>query len=283
MRRTGIMLCYPFEEKRLTKWAPPWIIQPKLDGDRCRAVFDNHGQLTLFSSEGNQIVSVPHIEDQLLRLGLVNTELDGELYVHGMDHSEIHSRVSRTVELHHDLESVEYHIFDLVSDEPQSIRLFNLLLKLSLTRNNLPNVKAVQPNMVSTLDEIMEFYNRFVSEGYEGFVLRHADAPYVRKRSTYMMKFKPKKEDIYEIVGWKEEHSMDGSPKGRLGALICRAPNEAVFSVGSGLNDHLRTELWHQRQALPGLFVRVGYQHITVSGGVPRFPVLIEVIQPPTQ
>ena len=39
-KRTGIMLCYPFEEKRLNKWNPPYIIQPKLDGERCRAVYD---------------------------------------------------------------------------------------------------------------------------------------------------------------------------------------------------------------------------------------------------
>ena len=32
------MKAYPFEEKRLAKWRPPFIVQPKYDGVRCRAV-----------------------------------------------------------------------------------------------------------------------------------------------------------------------------------------------------------------------------------------------------
>jgi len=34
-KRAGVQLCYPFEEKRLAKWEPPYIVQPKLDGERC--------------------------------------------------------------------------------------------------------------------------------------------------------------------------------------------------------------------------------------------------------
>ena len=37
-RWKGIMKASPFEEKRLTKWNPPYIIQPKYDGFRCRAI-----------------------------------------------------------------------------------------------------------------------------------------------------------------------------------------------------------------------------------------------------
>ena len=31
----GIMKAVPFEEKRLAKWKPPYIVQPKFDGNRC--------------------------------------------------------------------------------------------------------------------------------------------------------------------------------------------------------------------------------------------------------
>ena len=39
-KREGIMLAYPFDRKRLDKYTSPLIIQPKLNGDRCRAVID---------------------------------------------------------------------------------------------------------------------------------------------------------------------------------------------------------------------------------------------------
>ena len=70
--RTGIMLCYPFETKRLEKWGNKFLIQPKLDGDRCRAIFSEYGAVTLYSSEGNIINSVPHIQAQLEEFGYKN-------------------------------------------------------------------------------------------------------------------------------------------------------------------------------------------------------------------
>ena len=67
VKRKGIMLCYPFEEKRLNKWAPPYLVQPKLDGERMRAILDTEGKCTLLSSEENEIISSPkHAEASLV-------------------------------------------------------------------------------------------------------------------------------------------------------------------------------------------------------------------------
>lgn len=41
--RTGIMLASPLDEGKLAKWPRPYIVQPKLDGERCRAVFGPEG------------------------------------------------------------------------------------------------------------------------------------------------------------------------------------------------------------------------------------------------
>ena len=84
-RRKGILLCYPFEEKRLAKWAPPYIVQPKYDGVRCRAIPIKDNNYLLLSSEENVYYSVPHINEELKSLNLnSDLELDGELYCHGM-------------------------------------------------------------------------------------------------------------------------------------------------------------------------------------------------------
>jgi len=124
----------------------------------------------------------------------------------------------------------------------------------------------------------MRAYDRIIALGYEGIVVRHIDAPYVRRRSLFLMKFKPKKQDAYEIVGWKEEISKDGIPKNRLGALVCKGDDGTEFSVGTGLNDDLRNSLWKERTELIGLNCRVQYQHITSGAHVPRFPVFVEVL-----
>jgi len=281
--RTGIMLCYPFEEARFLKWNSPAVIQPKLDGDRCRAIIDSAGKAILLSSEENEIRSVPHIINKLESLNLHDAEFDGELYVHGAPHSDIHGIVSREVNLHPDHDLMEYHIFDMVTDRPQYERLDDV--KKIFTGVNVPRfhnpIQIVKSAVVTSLDNIMEWMDLYAHEGYEGFVLRHIDAAYVRKRSTSMMKFKPRKEDYYKIVDFAEEISITGAPKNALGALICQGDDGTRFNVGSGslLTRDMRVHLWKHREMLSGLFAHVKYQHITTANKVPRFPVIVDLAQ----
>jgi ATP-dependent DNA ligase len=92
------------------------------------------------------------------------------------------------------------------------------------------------------------------------------------------MKFKPKKEDIYEIIGANEEISIYGVPKGALGALVVKSDDGTPFQVGSGFTREDRETLWKDVQSLTGKKVKVKYQHLT-DRHVPRFPVFVEVIE----
>jgi len=124
-RWTGIQKAVPFEEKRLAKWPTPYIVQPKFDGIRCRAIPLMTGpkgnEYLLLSSEENVIYSVPHINVILSNLQL-RAELDGELYCHGMSFEEILSITSRTINLHHDYKAIKFHVFDIINDQPQMRR-----------------------------------------------------------------------------------------------------------------------------------------------------------------
>lgn len=274
MARTGIMLCYPFEEKRLSKWNSPYIVQPKLDGERCRYLRCGDSSLLLTSQE-NPIFSVPHIKNFLDRIpGL--PELDGELYCHGMPFEEIHSRVSREINQHQDYKDIEYHLFDIITPEPQMARTIRLSNMRDLFKGS--PVKVVDYYVASTLDDIMLTYDQILTGGYEGIVVREINAPYVRKRSTSMMKFKPKKHDEYEIIGYAEEVSIHGYSKGRLGALTCQGDDGTRFNVGTGFSAEDRSKLWEDPDLLVGKKVLISYQHITHGGGVPRFPVFVKVL-----
>lgn len=277
-RRKGIMLAYPFEEKRLNKWTSPYLVQPKLDGERCRALFTPSGVM-LLSSEENVIFSVPHINRQLAKLDLpVNTELDGELYLHGAPFEYIHSIVGRTVNLHSDYELMDYWIFDLINEEPQFKRSYQTTaLREVIRTKRIPNIRTVHTDICSDLKDVLDIYQSYQDDGYEGIIVRHTDAPYLRKRSIWMMKFKPKQTDTYKIVGFKEEIDKEGNPKDRLGALICSSDGNE-FAVGTGLTDSNRIDLWAARESLVGKDLLVAYQHITPGRGVPRFPVFVEVI-----
>jgi len=281
-RRLGQMLCYPFEQERLEKWNPPYLVQPKLDGDRARIRVDKTsniaGSIELLSSEENSFNhTVPHIvtayESMIYTFGIL-PEIDGELYKHGMSQNEIFSRVSTSrVSLHEDYQSIEFHYFDLVEEGPQYKRLSNL------GNLNLPYPFVKVPVYTAmSITDVMRIYDKILDAGYEGIVVRHIDNLYIRRRSTMVMKFKPKKDDIYPICGWKEETTEDGTPKGRIGSIACVKDGQ-IFSVSAGLNDEMRNELWKIREQLPGKMCKVYYQAITTKRRFPKFVSKIEILE----
>lgn len=276
-RWKNIMKCVPFSEDRLLKWKPPYIVQPKYDGFRCRAMPIETGltrnEYLLLSSEENIFYSVPHLNEIFSNLNL-RSELDGELYCHGIDFNSLSSIVSRTINLHPDYKRVQFHCFDIINDQPQMKRL----LQIENLREVSPWI-VVSPFWVcETLDDIMRAYDKLIELKYEGIIVRHYMAPYERKRSTMLMKFKPKKDDTYKIVNVVEEVSKEGIPKNRLGALVCKSGDGNLFHVGTGFNDEERERLWNNRETLPGMNAKVQYQHLTTGKQVPRFPVFVEVI-----
>jgi ATP-dependent DNA ligase len=261
------MLCYPFEHSRLLKWPTPWLLQPKLDGIRCLAKIQD-GQSTLISSTGREITSAPHINRDLDEMLLNDITLDGELYIHGMSFQQINSRVSRTVSPHEDSHSVRYHIFDIISEEPQLERLKHL--------DELDLPTKVTTYAIHDQDKLDMLTKHILDSGYEGTILRHPQGLYLPKRSTQIMKFKPNKADIYPIIGTQEELSIHGVPKNSLGALICLTDN-VPFQVGTGFTREERETLWKIRDSLIGRRVRVRYQELT-DGRIPRFPVFSKIL-----
>lgn len=280
-KRTGIMLAYPFEEKRLAKWQPPYVVQPKLDGERCRLIVRNDGGALLLSSTEEIITSVPHINQLAPRIMPVG-EWDGELYVHGWSFEEIHSVVSRSVNLHPNFELMQFHAFDHVGPGVQLERTLTMM-NLQNWLENDPVFRVVNSHIVDDFDSLMEKRTEFVNAGYEGIIVRHHAAPYVRKRSTAMMKLKPSRTDAYLIVGYKEEQDKYGLPKNRLGALLCQGDDGTTFAVGSGFTSDDRERLWQEKESLINRYVVINYQHLTPGRGCPRFPIFNSFVVDPSE
>lgn len=268
-KRQGIMLAYPFEESRLAKWTPPYLVQPKLDGDRCWNQVDSldpyNIRCDLITSEGNIYQSVPHINKELEASRYKNLPLDGELYNHDLFHEGGHelifSIVSRTVNLHPRHSEMEFHVFDFKTDQRPQAERANLLLDMA--SDFPPHVKLVPSRIAHTLDDVKHIYDEFIKMDYEGIIVRNLEAPYIERRSIFMMKFKPKKHDTYQIIGWNEEVSIDGVPKGRIGSLILSSELGDTFCVGAGLDADQKEYLWSSRNRLAGKTAIVFYQHLT--------------------
>lgn len=273
MKRTGIMLCYPFEERRLVDpkfgWSWPVLVQPKLDGERMRAIcMGKEKTPILLSSTEHKIISVPHIQRALQSLD-IHAELDGELYIHGKDFSEIASIVSRTKNLHPDHSTMEYHVFDVINSDAQIHRSSNLQDMLDSTLlQSTKEIKIVQNHFCFCPEFLMDKYTEILALGYEGIVIRHLKAYYERKRSRFVMKFKPKKTDIYQIMSLEEG---SGSHSGMVGAYWCQGSDNTLFKVSAGEFSHQeRKGIWENRAEVVSHMLEISYQNLTKSGA-PRF------------
>lgn len=288
-KRANIQLCYPFSEARLlnqgrlqSRWTPPYVYHHKLNGERGRAVVSD-GRCLLFSSTNELITTLPHINSQLLYLP--DGQYDGELYVHGWPLNRIHSAISTITTVHHEAKDIQFHLFDYITKGPLHERLALLNSIYSERAEDLPHIFKLFNYLVNDLDEIMERYEESISLGYEGFVLKDLNSPYIQRpsfayRSPYWMKFKPKQRDIYPIVKFHEAISEAGYGLQMLGSFTCVDSEGNFFSVGAGkLSHEERRYLWGEG-LLPGSRLLIEYQTLSDVAGVPHFSRAVKLILP---
>lgn len=288
VKRSGIMLCQPLDEKNLArnfKMTSHLLSQPKLDGMRAWVDYVE-GEPVLISSTGHVIQGMPHI---LLSLKGLNTRsgrplnYDGELYVHGMEFEEIISRTRRSVELHEDYSAIQYHIFDYKSQDVQAERTAHLQGLFADWQASTELTYALQlvPTKLCTKEQVAEQLDAYVAQGYEGIILRNPYASYTETRPFTCLKWKPSKSDAYKIVGVEEAISEEGIPLGRVGALTCvdRFGNEFRVGPGLGITHKEAEDMWAKKDALPGSFAQVYYQNLTTNG-VPRFGKFSLIVTP---
>ena len=165
--------------------------QPKLDGIRCIARKDG-----LWTRSGKEIVSCPHIQDELNEFFKLHPEaiLDGELYNHELkdDFNKITSLVRKEKPTEEDLQEtknmVEYHVYD----RADHIGDYYERMNEPCMCNNIEgtHIKRVHINIVETKKELDDRYEEYLEQGYEGQMIRLNEPYQQNKRSKYLMKRK---------------------------------------------------------------------------------------------
>lgn len=270
--RTGIMLASPYTQRKLEKWITPEVPfafgQRKLNGERL--VWRNG---RLLSSEANIVTGIPHIVAALTE-HFPNWPLDGEAYCHGMSRQIIHSIVSRELRTHPRMEEIKFHIFDTPTSDAQFKRLAWLMRNKAKIEDASPHLLVEQTFRLTSHDMAFEAVNQFVNEGYEGLIVRHPLGVYAPLSRAVMMKWKPKEEDVYEIVEVLES-DPEGKYAGTLGSFVVRDKEGRTFHVGSlKVTDRERDRLWSIRETLPGQKCKVRYVELT-DAGIPPSSVYI--------
>ena len=301
------MLAQKFED-RLNELTFPLYTQPKLDGIRCITYLQD-GELVAKTRAGKPLESIPHILEELESFFAENPDavLDGELYNHDLknDFNKIISLVRKQKPvrsasdtdksfdkklakfeeaLSEAKDKVQYWIYDAprigdyTESELFSVRFYDLAGPMAnffhqRTRGQklTSSLVAVPTYECSNFDEVDEYYNEFMSEGYEGQMVR-VDFAYENKRSKKLLKRKDFTDSEYLVIGIDEG---DGNRAGTAKHLVCKdESNGKVFNSNiKGTHEYL-AEILENKDYYIGQQATIKYFELTPDG-IPRFPYAI--------
>lgn len=253
------MLAKDFK-KEMKKVIFPCYVQPKLDGMRALGTEE-----ALMSRTGKEIDTLKHI----VLADLEDFVLDGELYAHGISFQENMKLIKKYRP--NLTERVKYHVYDIVMDAPFEERYVALATILHKMQN--PNIEIVLTEVAYNKEDILKYHAQFVSQGYEGTIIRHSDEGYqVNKRSSQLLKYKDFLDEAYEIVDVVPSESR---PEQGVVVCLCKKTNQ-TFNTGMKFSHEQRENILKNKGEYIGEMAEIRFFEYT-DGGLPRFPVCVGV------
>lgn len=108
-------------------------------------------------------------------------------------------------------------------------------------------------------------FRRFVSQGFEGAMVKDADAPYMQgKRSNAWLKVKAVDAEDCPVVS---VHEGEGRLAGTMGHVVVEN-NGRLVRVGGGFTDEQRATIWANRDTVIGSWLEVTFQSKTPDGSM---------------
>ena len=237
-----------------------WLASRKIDGLRCIIYLGDDDKLhtssrgaTNYDSAMFEILTHP----ALIKLFKNNKGLmlDGECYHHGYTLQQINS-IARTQKVAKDLEVLQFYWYDIVDlNNPFKSRLAkmkSLATELKeygseigwepdrMFKENELRIQFVPQVEVSGWDNMMKLHNEYVSEGWEGLVIRDPERPYKPNgRTNDMIKIKVYKDDCFKVVG--KEAGLRGSEDM---VFIMEMPDGRTFKAKPFGDREQKEEYW---------------------------------------
>ena len=244
------MLAGKFDAKAIKTIVPKrngYIVQLKADGSRALVEVKSDGSVVARSRGGNVVELYGLLDEQFKKYkGMV---FDGELLVKCKDGVEdrktsngFFTKAVRGTITKAEASRFHYVVWDIIpADEfytgvgttPYTGRLEQLIKITEKTNTNV--VSLIETKVVSSIEEVQDFYGQMIARGEEGAILKFADSVWEDKRSKKMLKLKLVNSADLIVVGTEEGA---GKYKGMLGNLICETSDGLLrVNIGSGFKD----------------------------------------------
>jgi ATP-dependent DNA ligase len=195
----------------------PAFLQPKIDGVRMFSFIDN-GQLKMLSRQSKPIVNIDHVEKELKTIfdKYPDLVLDGELLIGDKYEQKDLRGVLKKKYIDNSniqkMKTINYNIFDVI-ERNNLEETFENRWKLA-KKLQTKNIKIVPTSIIHNKKEIDTNFNKFISEGYEGAIIRNGKGKYrMGKQSQDLQKIKLYFSDDFIISGF---HEGTGNEKGTV-------------------------------------------------------------------
>lgn len=247
------MLCSPFEQKLVDKISFPAYAQMKMDGMRFNAIVRD-GKVEFRSRNGKEIQLLGNLEKEFAALaGSTDCVFDGELLVMDPDGMQFMDRQTGNGILNKankgtisakEAAMVHASVWDLIPyayfvdghcPTPYSKRYATLEAIVNKQDSKDKKIWNVASTIVQTIEEAQAIFQDYLSNGYEGIILKDGSGVWEDKRAKHQIKFKGELECDLKIVAIEEG---TGKYEGMLGAIVCESADGVVkVNVGSGFTD----------------------------------------------
>jgi len=263
------MLAKTFDDQQ--KFVKSWkkiLGSPKLDGNRCLINLETE---KMYSRSRKEIISIPELGsiiskacENLKKRGII--WVDGELYSSKITFNEIQSIIRKSTTVDSKATEIKFYLFDYISPESYTERYNNMIQIDKSISDRIEIVKTYS----FAFDEIQEYHDHFVQEGYEGIMLRYADGPYESKRSKYLIKYKNFFDEEFKIIGFQHEKNNPD----KLGAIILVTKEGKEFTARPAMTEKEREKMWNNQDKYIGLKATVSFQEKDLKTQIPRFGIL---------
>lgn len=198
-----------------------WIGSRKINGTRCLMYWDGKEIQTASRGGEHYNAATSHLrEDPVLREIFQSNPtliLDGELYKHGKSLQQI-SGAARMEKNAYDCDWLEYWIYDCIHLDELETKASDRIAWLNSLAETYnfgfnPNkeweegelqVQFVPQVEVTGWDNMKKLHDEYVSEGFEGLVIRDPAKPYKPNgRTNDMIKIKQYIDETFKVVGYE--------------------------------------------------------------------------------
>lgn len=286
------MLAGPYVAKKIEEQLPVYG-QPKLDGIR---MFIRDG---VAYTRSLKPVRSEFVQQLVEEAGVILNGLDGEIIAGDPTAEDAYRRTNSSVMSYSKPDDLTFYVFDRWDSED---KFSERLSKMKQESNNWPSwVKLLSTQLLSSMDEILEYEGELLADGHEGVILRSPDSYYKFGRSSAnsgeLVKMKRFIDTEARITGFVEffhnsntavinelgytersSHKENLIPMDTLGAILATGvfPDGTKYKVriGTGFDTATRKEVWDNREEYLGKMVKFSYFPTGVKSA-PRFPVFL--------